>query len=68
VIPTGSSTYPITVIASYTECVPQADPPPGMHSCLPDGLPPLPPGEYRLDLQAQSKPMPAFDPITIAVV
>lgn len=45
-IPTGRSSYRITVMAAYNHCS-QGRPSPGVKRCLPHGQPPLPPGSYR---------------------
>jgi hypothetical protein len=42
-IPTGVSTYPVPVIATYSSCAHDARAP----HCTQSGMPPLPPGRYE---------------------
>jgi hypothetical protein len=54
-IPPGTSTYGVTVGASYGSCTSMSDPPGGLVACLPGGgVPPLPAGEYRTRLYLPS--------------
>jgi hypothetical protein len=54
-IPTGRSSYPAGISASYTECTPSEPPNPGQPVCLMDpfGMPPLPPGKYLATVESE---------------
>jgi hypothetical protein len=58
-IPTGQSTYPITVMARYQSC----PPPP----CAEGGPPPLPPGDYRATLFRSTPQLPPAPPVEVVV-
>jgi hypothetical protein len=48
VIPPGTSEYPVTIKATYSQCAPEAQ---GIPQCRPDGTPPaLPAGTYHADV------------------
>jgi len=65
VIPTGRSSYPVTVAATYNQCGPSK---PSVSRCLPGGgMPPLPPGRYRAVLFQFRHLVPVPPPIAIRV-
>ena len=66
-IPAGTSTYPVTVSASYPSCV--GEPPTfvGTPACLPDGSAPLPAGEYQAILFQDTAFVPSPPPIPVTV-
>ena len=66
-IPTGTSSYPITVYATYLFCS-EGPPPTAEPACLPGSqMPPLPPGHYRATLDQQSTVVPAPPAIPVRV-
>ena len=68
-IPTGESTYPVTVLGSAVGCV--GDPFPGdssMPKCEDDGHPPaLPPGDYQARLYQVHPLVPDPGPVPVSV-
>ena len=65
-IPTGKSTYPVTVRASYPGC--SATVQSGLPVCLPSGRPPpLPPGNYRAMLFESGNVVPTPPAIDVRV-
>jgi len=67
-IPTGTSSYPVTLSASYEYCDEVTGT--GYFECLPDGSPePLPADDYRaVLLQASNPPVPIVaDPVAVTV-
>jgi hypothetical protein len=66
-IPTGTSSYPVTVYATYLFCS-EGPPPTAAPPCLPGSqMPPLPPGHYRATLDQQSTVVPAPPAISVRV-
>jgi hypothetical protein len=66
-IPTGTSSYPVTVYATYLFCS-EGPPPTAEPACLPGSqMPPLPPGNYRATLDQQSTVVPAPPAISVRV-
>jgi len=65
-IPTGTTTYPVTVAGTYDRCakVAQGDTP----ACLPDGkMPGLPPGQYAVTTFSLSSDVPLPAPVMVTV-
>lgn len=68
-IPSGESSYPVTVRATYNSCSGSIPPAAGAVACLPNqGPPPLPTGNYRAKLFQSPTIGPAPSPIEIRVV
>lgn len=69
-IPTGESTYPVSVRASYNTCLGESgESTIPMVPCLEDGLPPaLPPGDYEARLYQGPEVVPEPSPIEIRVI
>jgi len=66
-IPVGTSSYRVTVEASYSQCA-QGRPRRGQRACLPDGrMPPLPAGAYHATLFQTGHLVLAPPPITVCV-
>jgi len=64
-IPTGESTYAVTVSAAYQTC--SASGALGTPPCLRTGMPPLPPGQYKAALFQSSPVVTAPLPIDVKV-
>ena len=66
-IPIGESSYPVTIVASYSQC--SAGRPHGaVRACLPDRRPPpLPPGEYHAKLFQLDNLVPVPPAMTVRV-
>jgi hypothetical protein len=66
-IPVGESSYPVTVDASYLQCLEHGTHG-GVKGCLPDGrTPPLPPGTYRARFVQSRQLFPEPPAITVRV-
>ena len=65
-IPTGESSYPVDVVATYDECSPHRAK--GTPQCTRDGsMPPLPPGRYQAATAAVSPDLPVPAPVPVTV-
>lgn len=60
-VPLGRSTYPVTILARYHNCVPSNSPP-----CVDQQ--PLPPGDYQIKVFASSPLLPLPAPVDISVL
>lgn len=67
-IPTGESSYAVTVQARHLGCNPADPPPPGQVTCTADGPPPLPPGDYEATIYQSEDLMPGAAPIGVRVI
>jgi hypothetical protein len=65
-IPSGRSTYPVSVFASYEECG-MSGPSGTMTACLPTGSPPLPPGSYEATTFEDGGAIPAPSSVAVTV-
>jgi hypothetical protein len=66
-IPLGSTTYPVTIQATFLMC--STAPSPTMSTCLADGVPPsLPPGVYQATLAQSTTVVSTPPPIAVTVV
>ena len=65
--PTGESSYPVTVTASYLECG-TGSPQVGLRPCVNNRPPPLPSGEYQVTLIQSGSIVAAPPPVTVRVV
>ena len=65
-IPTGESSYPVAVTATYQECSPQGTK--GIRECDRDGsLPPLPAGRYEATTTAVGPGLPVPAAVSVTV-
>jgi hypothetical protein len=66
-IPVGTSSYPVWVVASYNECH-EGGPWGAVKACLPNGPPPLAPGDYDAELFQAPPVLPPPPGIPIQVL
>lgn len=67
-IPTGVSTYPVTVTATYSQCTPRAgDVSADYPKCTANGIPGLPVGHYRAVVVGQSDLVSSALPVDVVV-
>jgi hypothetical protein len=65
-IPMGESSYPITVIAAHNWCS-QSGSTGTLPACLPNGPPPLPPGDYQATTLEAGDALPIPAPVKVTV-